>query len=77
MAPEDTNLHAELEARLRCETLIADLPSKFVNLPAGEVGREIMDAERRIPCGCGARGIVGVAADFSQRIRQGVPGTDL
>jgi len=29
-------------------TLIADISSKFVNLPSGEVDREIMDAERRI-----------------------------
>ncbi len=35
--------HGEAEA-----TLIADISSKFVNLPAGEVDREIMDAERRI-----------------------------
>ena len=47
MTPED-NLHTELEARLRFETLIADLSSKFVNLPAGEVDHEIMDAERLI-----------------------------
>ncbi len=33
----------ELEA-----TLIADISSKFVNLPAGEVDQEIMDAQRRI-----------------------------
>jgi PAS domain S-box-containing protein len=45
---EHTDPRAELEARLRFETLIADLSSKFVNLPAGEVDREIMDAERRI-----------------------------
>jgi len=48
---EDTKLHAELEARLRFETLIADLSSKFVNLPAGEVDREIEDAQRRV-CEC-------------------------
>ena len=29
-------------------TLIADISSKFVNLPPGDVDREIMDAERRI-----------------------------
>lgn len=45
---EDTKLHAELEDRLRFETLIADLSSKFVNLPAGEVDREIEDAQRRV-----------------------------
>ena len=48
MSPETTNLRPELEERLRFETLIADLSSKFVNLPAGELDREIMDAERRI-----------------------------
>jgi PAS domain S-box-containing protein len=50
MATED-NLNMELEARLRFETLIADLSSKFVHLPASEVDREIMDAERLI-CEC-------------------------
>ena len=39
MIPEKTNPHAELEERLRFETLIADLSSKFVNLPAGDVAR--------------------------------------
>lgn len=36
-------LRAEAEA-----TLIADISAKFVNLPASEVDREIMEAERRI-----------------------------
>ena len=48
MSPETTNLRPELEERLRFEMLIADLSSKFVNLPPGELDREIMDAERRI-----------------------------
>jgi PAS domain S-box-containing protein len=48
MNAEDTNLRTELEDRLRFETLIADLSSRFVNLPADEVDREIMEAERRI-----------------------------
>lgn len=48
MTPLPVSPHAELEERLRFETLIADLSSKFVNLPAGELDREIMDAERRI-----------------------------
>ena len=48
MGPETSNPRAELEERLRLETLIADLSSKFVNLPAGEVDRQIMDAERCI-----------------------------
>jgi two-component system sensor kinase FixL len=48
MNAEATSPHAELEERLRFETLIAELSTKFINLPAGEVDREIMDAERRI-----------------------------
>ena len=48
MTPENASLRAELEERLRFETLIADLSSKFVNLPAGEVDREIEDAQRRV-----------------------------
>ena len=47
MTTED-NLYTELEARLRFETLIADLSSKFVNVPAGAVDDEIMGAERLI-----------------------------
>ena len=38
----------ELEERLRFERLIADLSSKFINLPAGEVDRENEDAQRRV-----------------------------
>lgn len=48
MSPANLNLDLELAERLRFETLIADLSSKFVNLPAGQVDREIMEAERRI-----------------------------
>lgn len=48
MNPGNLSLHAEPEQRLHFETLIADLSLKFVNLPAGEVDREIMEAERRI-----------------------------
>jgi formate hydrogenlyase transcriptional activator len=45
---ENTKLRAELEERLRFETIIADLSLKFINLPAGEVDREIEDAQRRL-----------------------------
>ena len=45
---EHTELHTELEERLRFETLIADLSSKFINLPAREVDPEIEDAQRRV-----------------------------
>jgi PAS domain S-box-containing protein len=48
MNPEHTSQPSDLEERLRFETLIADLSSKFVNLPAGDVDREITDAQRRI-----------------------------
>ena len=47
MTPED-NMRTEFEVRLRFETLIADLSSKFVNVPASSVDSEIMDAERLI-----------------------------
>ena len=48
MTFENTNPQAELEERLRFETLLADLSARFVNVPAGEVDREIMDAQRRL-----------------------------
>ena len=51
MSPAKSNPRPELEERLRFETLIADLSSKFINLPAGEVDREIEDAQRRV-CEC-------------------------
>ncbi len=44
--PED-KLRYELDERLRFEQLIADLSSKFVNLPAGEVDRVIMEVQRQ------------------------------
>ena len=37
-----------LESRLEFETLIADLSSKFINLPPGEVDHEIDEALRRV-----------------------------
>ena len=48
MTPPPHTQRPELEERLRFETLIADLSSKFVNLPADQVDREIVDAQRRI-----------------------------
>jgi len=51
MSPEHSNPRAELEERLRFETLIADLSTQFINLPPGEVGHEIEDAQRRV-CEC-------------------------
>ena len=51
MTPPSINPRPELEERLRFETLLADLSSKFINLPAGEVDHEIEDAQRRV-CEC-------------------------
>jgi transcriptional regulator with GAF, ATPase, and Fis domain len=48
MSPDHVALRRELEERLRFETLIADLSSKFVHLPAGQVDREVEDAQRRV-----------------------------
>ena len=45
---EPRDSHEELAARLQFETLIADLSSKFVGLPADDVDREILEAQRRI-----------------------------
>jgi PAS domain S-box-containing protein len=47
----DENLSPDLAERLRFETLIADLSSRFVNLRSGEVDAEIEDAQRRV-CEC-------------------------
>jgi PAS domain S-box-containing protein len=38
----------QLGSRLAFETLISDLSSRFVNLPPGEVDREIEDVQRRV-----------------------------
>ena len=46
MSPEEANPPADFEERLRFETLIADLSSIFVNLPAADMDREIMEAQR-------------------------------
>lgn len=51
MQPGGDNIRTELEERLRFETLIADLSSKFINLPAADVDREIEAAQRRV-CQC-------------------------
>jgi two-component system, LuxR family, sensor kinase FixL len=48
MSPKKFSTYSELEERLRFKTLIADLSSKFVNLPAEDVEKEIMEAQRAI-----------------------------
>jgi PAS domain S-box-containing protein len=51
MTAEPPSPVSELEERLRFETLIADLSSKFVDIPSGDVDREIEDDQRRV-CEC-------------------------
>ena len=48
MISETDHLYSELKDRLEFETLVADLSSKFINLPPAEVDREIEDALRRV-----------------------------
>ena len=48
MKVDNPDTHAELEERLHYETLIADLSSIFVNLPAEDVDHEILEAQRII-----------------------------
>jgi hypothetical protein len=43
-----SDLHTELQERLRFETLVADISARFVNIPADQVDSEIEDAQRRI-----------------------------
>jgi len=46
-APPD-NLQAQLEERIRFESLLADLSARFVGLPAEALDHEIQEAQRRI-----------------------------
>ena len=48
MSAKDLTPSADLEERLRFETLLVDLSSRFINLPADAVDREIGDALRRV-----------------------------
>ena len=48
---EATSIEPELQDRLRFESMLADLSSRFVNLEPAEVDREIEDAQRRV-CEC-------------------------
>jgi len=41
-------MRTELEERLRFETLLAEISSRFVNLPADQIDGEILSAQRRI-----------------------------
>ncbi len=48
MADQARPLADRLENRLEFETLLADLSSRFINLPPAEVDHEIEDAQRRV-----------------------------
>jgi PAS domain S-box-containing protein len=48
MAMNEQSSAEPLENRLEFETLISDLSSRFINLPPGEVDREVDDALRRV-----------------------------
>jgi hypothetical protein len=48
MTQSEADLRKEFEERLRFETLLADLSTRFVSVPAGQVDREIEDAQRRV-----------------------------
>ena len=51
MTQSEADRQKDLEERLAFETLLADLSSRFVNLPAEQVDRAVEDAQRRI-CEC-------------------------
>ena len=48
MTQSEADLRKEFEERLRFETLLADLSTRFVSLPADQVDREIENAQRRV-----------------------------
>jgi hypothetical protein len=48
MQESTKTIHAELEERLRFETLLAEISSHFVNLSPDRIDGEIEDAQRRI-----------------------------
>jgi PAS domain S-box-containing protein len=48
MAQPAADRHTDIQERLAFETLLADLSSHFVNLPADRVDAEIKEAQRRI-----------------------------
>ena len=48
MNPSEESLQAELEERVRFETLLADLSAKFVGLPPEALDQEIEESQRQI-----------------------------
>src|SRR5512140_3774177 len=51
MTEAQHKLQTRLEERLRFETLLADLSSRFINIPADEVDSKIQEAQRQV-CEC-------------------------
>jgi PAS domain S-box-containing protein len=65
MTPDNKHPIADLAERLRFETLLADLSSRFVNVPGEDVDAEIEDAQKRV-CeflGCELSGLWQWSAD--------------
>lgn len=54
MPADDVALSLAVEERLRFETLVADLSTKFVSVPSGQVDGEIEEAQRQV---CGSLGL--------------------
>jgi PAS domain S-box-containing protein len=48
MTESEADRHTDLEKRLAFETLLADLSSRFINLPADQVDHAVEDAQRRV-----------------------------
>jgi hypothetical protein len=48
MQESTETMHTELEERLRFETLLAEISSRFINLRADQIDGEIESAQRRI-----------------------------
>ncbi len=48
MTETNAKLRSELQERLRFETLLVELSAKLINLPAGEIDRQIEDAQRQV-----------------------------
>jgi len=51
MTKSEIDLRRELEERLRFETLLTDISTRFINLPAEQIDGGIEDAQRRV-CKC-------------------------
>ena len=51
MDPSEIDLRHELEERLRFETLLSDISTRFINLPADQIDSGIEEAQRRV-CDC-------------------------